>query len=152
VARDARPGVDAARALPPHVLAAIARGRGEPPAGTRDPLKGAPPEAAKAVRRNKYGVSPPEERTVRGILFASKAEARRFEDLELLRRGGAVRFFLRQVPFHLPGGVTYRLDFLVFWADGRTTFEDVKGKRTELYRVKKRQVEELYPVRIDELT
>lgn len=102
-------------------------------------------------RRNKYGVSAPEERTIDGILFDSKAEAARWVELELLRRGGAVRFTLRQVPFHLPGGVRYVVDFAVFWADGSTTFEDVKGHVTELYRVKKRQVEALYPVKIVEL-
>ena len=62
-----------------------------------------------------------------GIRFASKAEARRYEHLKLAQRGGTALFFLRQVPFHLPGGVVYRCDFLVFWADGRVTVEDVKA-------------------------
>lgn len=86
-----------------------------------------------------------------GITFDSKAELRRYQDLRALQSAGEVLFFLRQVPFHLPGGVRYVLDFLVFWADGHQSFEDVKGHRTALYRVKKRQVEALYPVRITEL-
>lgn len=106
---------------------------------------------ARGRGRNKYGVSRPEERTVDGILFASKAEARRWKELELLRRAGSVRFVLRQVPFHLPGGVRYVVDFAVFWADGRTSFEDVKGHRTEVYRLKRRQVQALYPVTIEEV-
>lgn len=99
----------------------------------------------------KYGVAPAEDRTVAGILFGSKAEAARFQELELLRLAGSVRFFLRQVPFHLPGGTQYRVDFAVFWADGRVTWEDVKGHATQVYRLKKRQVEALYPVTIEEL-
>lgn len=109
--------------------------------------------------RNKYRVSPPEERTVDGQLFASKAEARRYKELLLLtswRSKGmlpapkGVSFFLRQVPFHLPGGVVYRVDFQVHWNDGSVTHEDVKGYATEAYKIKKRLVEALYPVTIEE--
>ncbi len=57
-------------------------------------------------------------------------------------------FFLRQVPLHLPGKTVYRLDFLVFWKDGEITWEDVKGVQTETFKLKKRQVEELYPIQI----
>lgn len=103
------------------------------------------------LRRNKYGVAPKEERTRGEVLFASKAEARRFDDLETLRRAGVVRFFLRQVPFHLPGRRRYLLDFLVFWADGHQSFEDVKGVRTEMYRLKRDQVRALYGVVVEEL-
>jgi hypothetical protein len=117
--------------------AALASSKSQGPSGPR--------------RRNKYGVAPREERSVDGIVFDSKAEAARWRELEALRREGAVRFVLRQVPFHLPGGVRYVCDFAVFWADGRTTFEDVKGHATEVYRLKKRQVEALYPVAIEEV-
>ena len=100
--------------------------------------------------KNKYGVSKKEDRTVDGILFDSKKEAQYYRTLQMAKKGGAIDFFLRQVPFDLPGGVKYRLDFLVFWNDGRVTFEDVKGCRTEMYRLKKKQVESLYPVEITE--
>lgn len=102
-------------------------------------------------RRHKYQVSAPEERTVGAILFASKAEAARWRELESLKASGLVRFALRQVPFHLPGRTRYVLDFLVVWTDGHLSFEEVKGHRTETYKLKRRQVEELYPVRIEEL-
>jgi hypothetical protein len=102
-------------------------------------------------RGARYDVAPAGERTVDGILFASKAEAARFLELKALRRSGHVSFFLRQVPFHLPGGARYLLDFLVFWADGRQSFEDVKGHRTEVYELKRRQVAELYGVEIEEI-
>lgn len=85
-----------------------------------------------------------------GIVFASKAEAARYLELKTLRAGGAVRFFLRQVPFHLPGDTRYLLDFLVFWSDGHQSFEDVKGARTEVFKLKRRQVADLYGVEIEE--
>lgn len=85
-----------------------------------------------------------------GIKFQSKKEADRYSELKLLQKAGEVVFFLRQVPFHLPGQVTYRCDFQVFWANGTITFEDPKGRKTELYVAKKKIVEALYPVEIIE--
>ena len=82
------------------------------------------------------------------IKFRSKKERTRYLDLKALQHAGEVSYFLMQVPFRLPGNVKYLLDFLVFWKDGRVTLEDTKGCKTEVYRIKKRQVEELYPVRI----
>ena len=87
-----------------------------------------------------------------GIRFASTKEAKRYETLKLLRAAGEVLAFLRQVPFHLPGGVRYVCDFAVFWADGSVTFEDVKGFKTASYKAKKRMVEDLYaPITITEV-
>jgi hypothetical protein len=84
-----------------------------------------------------------------GQRFDSKAEARYYDGLVLLKQGGEVVFFLRQVPFHLPGGVTYRCDFQVFYADGTVAFVDVKGMETPEFRTKKRLVESLYPIEIE---
>lgn len=96
--------------------------------------------------RHKFGAV----RTERdGQRFDSKAEARRYDQLMLLQRAGEVVMVLRQVPFHLEGGVTYRCDFAVFWADGRVTFEDVKGAVTKEFTRAKKQVEARYPVTIE---
>ena len=62
---------------------------------------------------------------------------------------GHFRMVLRQVPFHLPGGVTYRLDFLEFWADGSVHAVDVKGAMTKEFIIKKKLVESLYPIQIE---
>lgn len=110
----------------------------------------------KKQKRHKYNVSTKAERTADCIVFDSKAEMRRYLDLKLLMSPSSgtttfVRFFLRQVPFHLAGGVTYRCDFAVFYNDGRVEFEDVKGVKTPMYRLKKKQVEQLYPVKILEI-
>ena len=82
--------------------------------------------------------------------FDSKAEGKKYKELVARREAGEILFFLRQVPIHLPGGVKYVCDFLIFWADGTVTFEDVKGMRTSMYILKKKQVEALYPIKIIE--
>ena len=86
-----------------------------------------------------------------GIKFASKKEARRYRELRLLEKSGELLFFLRQVPFHLPANVKYVCDFLCFWKDETVTIEDVKGIKTSLYILKKKQVEATYPVKIMEV-
>jgi hypothetical protein len=86
-----------------------------------------------------------------GIKFSSKKEAKRYNNLKMLKNIGEVLFFLRQVPFHLPGGVKYVCDFLIFWTNGEVTIEDVKGFKTESYKAKKKMVETLYPVEILEV-
>lgn len=85
-----------------------------------------------------------------GIKFDSKKEGRRYEELKLLRKAKEIVFFLRQVPFDLPGNVKYKIDFQIFWQDGSVTFEDVKGMRTPQYIMKKKMVEALYPITIIE--
>lgn len=84
-----------------------------------------------------------------GIKFASKAEARYYAQLKLRQAAGEVVFFLRQTPFHLPGGVKYVADFLEFHADGTCHVVDVKGMETPAFRAKRKQVEALYPVQIE---
>ena len=86
-----------------------------------------------------------------GIKFASRKEARRYKELRLLEKSGELLFFLRQVPFHLPANVKYVCDFLCFWQDDTVTIEDVKGIKTPLYILKKKQVEATYPVSITEV-
>lgn len=88
---------------------------------------------------------------VDGFKFSSKKEANRYGELKLLQANGEVLFFLRQVPFHLPGDVKYVCDFMVFWKDFNITFEEVKGFRTPSYIDKKKIVEHLYPIKITEI-
>ena len=95
---------------------------------------------------HKYHAAPT---SIDGLRFDSKAEAGRYVDLRLLQKAGEIVFFLRQVPFDLPGGVKYKADFMIFWADGSVTVEDVKGYDTPQSRLKRRQVEALYPVTIE---
>ena len=84
--------------------------------------------------------------------FDSKLEHAYYMHLRLLQKAKEVVFFLRQVPMHLPGNVRYVVDFEVFWADGRVTFDDVKGYPTSEFKLKKKLVESLYPLEIRVIT
>ncbi|WP_313033459.1 DUF1064 domain-containing protein [Stenotrophomonas acidaminiphila] len=104
-----------------------------------------PPPPAEPTKRAKYGNT---ITVVDGIRFDSKKEARYYEQLKVRRQAGEVHFWLRQVPVHLPGGTKYVLDFLVFLRSGEVQFVDVKGRETKEFRIKKREVEHHYPIRI----
>lgn len=84
-----------------------------------------------------------------GIKFSSKAEAHYYRQLKGRQENGEVLFFLRQVPFHLPGGVRYVVDFQEFWADGTVHFVEVKGAETEAWKIKRRIVEAEYPITLE---
>ena len=98
------------------------------------------------ARKNKYGA----ERTeVDGIVFASKKDAARWQELRLLERAGHIRNLQRQVPIMLMGqrgplksrdGRQMRLtvdftyeDKSLGWA---TVFEEAKGRATRDYLVR----------------
>lgn len=92
--------------------------------------------------RHKYGAVRTE---LDGFKFSSKAESRYYLGLKARKAAGEVLFWLMQVPFHLPGGVRYVVDFQEFHADGSVHFVDVKGTETESFRAKKRIVEAMFP-------
>lgn len=98
--------------------------------------------------KHKFNAKPT---TYDGIRFASKKEAKRYLELKELQRCGEILFFLRQTPFHLPGNTKYINDFTIFWVDGHVDFEDVKGMLTPQYKMKKKQVEAIYPIEIKEI-
>jgi len=84
-----------------------------------------------------------------GIKFSSTLEANYYVELKKRVALGEVLFFLRQVPFHLPGNVKYIVDFQEFHTDGSCHFVDTKGVETPEFIMKKKQVEALYPVTIE---
>ena len=94
--------------------------------------------------------------TVDGITFDSKAEAARYGELKLLQRAGLIRDLTLQPEFELipqykKNGrtvrrTTYRADFSYYdAASGQFIVEDVKGVKTDLYRLKKKLLEFRYP-------
>lgn len=101
---------------------------------------------------------------VDGIRFASQAEARRYQELRLLERGGDVRKLELQKRFplyvedrfhdlHHVGD--YVCDFayeerMVGTLDWRVVVEDVKGVKTPVYQLKKKLLSALYGVTIRE--
>ena len=84
-----------------------------------------------------------------GIRFDSAKEGRYYGELKLRQRAGEVLCFLRQVPIHLPGQTRLVIDFLEFHTDGGVHFVDTKGVQTETFKLKRRQVEDLYPFDIE---
>lgn len=110
-------------------------------------------EPAKIERgdgRRKYHNVPT---TVDGIRFDSKREAQYYQRLCLEREAGVIEYFLRQVPLHLPGGTKLVVDFVVFARDERgclsVRYVDAKGRQTDLFRVKRREVEHHYPITVE---
>lgn len=106
---------------------------------------------ARGRRRNKYGARPV---WVGDMRFASRKEARRYEELRLLACAGEIRNLRCQVVFELLPGegrerpVTYVADFVYETADGKQVVEDTKGYRTREYRIKRRLMWALYGIRI----
>jgi hypothetical protein len=96
-------------------------------------------------------------------VFDSKREARRWVELQILQRAGAIVALERQVPYVLyaPGlesADAGELAIVGRWiADfryrerGQVVIEDAKGVRTAVYRLKKRLVEATYGIRIVEV-
>lgn len=80
--------------------------------------------------------------------FDSKKEGEYYKKLKLAKESGDLFAFYVQVPFRLYGGVTYRLDFLEIWSNGEIRHVDVKGMKTQVFTIKKKQVEELYGIEI----
>ena len=103
-------------------------------------------KAPTAAPVRKYRNTPTE---TDGKRFDSKLEARRYQALTLLWKAGEVKWFLRQVPFDLPGGRKYRADFLIVWSDNRITVEDTKGIDTAMSKLKRDQVRDLYGVDVE---
>ncbi|MGE4197648.1 MAG: DUF1064 domain-containing protein [Phycisphaerales bacterium] len=69
-----------------------------------------------------------------GILYDSRKEAKRAQELDLLKQAGQIRGWTRQVKFRLgcPENVCV-IDFLVFATDGTVWAEDTKGKETSKF-------------------
>lgn len=97
------------------------------------------------LKKNKYNAV---ATVVDGFRFDSKKEAAHYVGNKHLIDIGVMICQLRQTPFHLPGKVIYRLDFMEFYTDGSIRFVDVKGRDTAMSKLKRKQVEELYPITI----
>jgi hypothetical protein len=91
--------------------------------------------------RHKYNASPQKRD---GHRYDSKAELAFAQQLDRAKAAGEVVQYLRQVPFHLPGGVKYVCDFCIFESGGCIRWVDVKGVDTPMSKMKRKQVEELY--------
>lgn len=102
---------------------------------------------------NKYSN---ETTRVDGIKFDSKNEARRYKDLKLLKKAGVIKDLVLQPKFKIidtlrKNGKTfqarhYYADFMYYDNEKKKTIvEDVKGKKTDVYKLKRHLFEEKYP-------
>lgn len=120
-------------------------------------------------KTNKYGSKKVE---VAGIVFDSKKEARRYQELLLLEKAGAIQDLQMQVKFVLipaqrepdtigaRGGIrkgktiekecAYIADF-VYQENGLTVVEDTKGFRTKDYVIKRKLMLYVHGIRIREV-
>lgn len=109
-----------------------------------------------AARANKYHAK---KTTVDGIELDSAKEAKRYAKLRDMERAGEIHGLCLQVPFELlPSfecdGVKYRgmkyvADF-VYVRDGKQVVEDVKGVKTQEYKLKKKLMAYLNHINIEE--
>lgn len=100
------------------------------------------------MRRNKYGAR---KTKADGITFHSAKEARRYNELKLLQKGNVISDLGIQPKFPVMiNGITcftYIADFS-YVENGKIVIEDVKGQRTQIYRLKKKCVEAYYGIKI----
>lgn len=88
---------------------------------------------------------------VDGILFDSQAEANFYCRLKLLLRAGEIEGFCRQARFVITEGKNgekgseYVTDFIVFLPDGKYRIVDVKGVKTDTFKLKIKCLREKYP-------
>lgn len=119
---------------------------------------------------NKYGSS---KFIIDGIVFDSKKEAFRYQELKLLERAGTITDLQRQVKFVLiptqrepdttgpKGGIhkgkiiekecAYFADFVYKTADGLQIVEDTKGMKTTEYIIKRKLMLHVHGIRIHEV-
>jgi len=83
-----------------------------------------------------------------GIRFSSKLEKRWYSVIKDMKDSGELLFFLRQVPFHIAPDVTYRADFMLFYTDGNVEVWECKGYDTPEWKIKKKMVENIFPIEI----
>lgn len=97
--------------------------------------------------------------TVDGIVFDSRREADRYLVLKGMEEDGAIEDLRRQVRYELVPAfdvdgrhyrpVYYVADF-VYVEDGMEVVEDVKGMRTDVYRLKSKLFSKRYGINIRE--
>ena len=85
-----------------------------------------------------------------GIWFDSKKEAKRYQDLVLMQKAKLIRNLMRQQVFELVECIKYVADFTYFddTKDGQFVVEDVKGFKTDVYKIKKKLMRYFHKIEI----
>ena len=94
---------------------------------------------------------------VGGRLFDSKAEAARWQELQMLERAGEITELERQVEYELvpkqkgERAVKYIADFRYIDHDGKTVVEDTKGVKTPVWIIKRKLMLRVHGIRVREV-
>ena len=94
---------------------------------------------------------------VDGRLFDSKAEAARWQELQLLERAGEITELERQVEYELipkqkgERAVKYIADFRYVDHEGKVVVEDTKGVKTPVYILKRKLMLRVHGIRVREV-
>lgn len=116
-------------------------------------------DAMRSAKRGggRFPVAPKAERTVDGVVFASKREARRYSELRLMERAGEITHLELQPEYKvmIAGHLfcTYRADFRYF-RNGERIVEDCKSGGTAkdtAYRLRKRAAELYHFIKVVEV-
>lgn len=92
--------------------------------------------------KHKYGAVRSE---IDGIKFPSQLEKNCYLLLKNLQDSKKIVFFLRQVPFDLPGGFRHFVDYCIFTKD-TVIFLEAKGRDLAQGKLKRKQVEDIYNI------
>ena len=108
----------------------------------------------KKKNNNRFKVSPVEERTLGGIVFASKKEMKRYAELQLLQRAGEVQDLELQPAFRVSINdehyCTYTADF-AYTEKGQRVIEELKSTGTAkdaAYKLRKKAAELFYGIKV----
>lgn len=82
-----------------------------------------------------------------GIKFPSLLERSCYLRLKQMQEDKEILFFLRQVPFDLPGKSKHVIDYCIFTNDS-VLFVEAKGRDLQMGKLKRNQVSEIYNIEI----
>lgn len=110
------------------------------------------PAMFKRTKGHKYHAK---KKEIDGLLFDSKKEADFYCELKMRKMVGEIKGFELQVPFELQPSfkhngktvrnIKYIADFVITYPDGKQVVVDVKGFKTDIYRLKKKLLLYRYP-------
>ena len=112
-------------------------------------------ELLKKPKRNKYNAK---KTKIDGNTFDSVKEAEYYKELELLRKTGEIKWYCLQPTFILSEGIKYKADFIVLDKNKPKVHKDkyqihvidVKGFKTDVYKLKKKLLKNKYNIELEE--
>ena len=105
-------------------------------------------EMLKTPKKSKYNAK---KTKVDGHAFDSLKEAIYYKELDLLLKAGEIKWFCLQPIFILSEGVEYRADFIVCDKNNKVHIIDVKGFKTQIYKLKKKLFRNKFKIEIEEI-